>query len=663
MGILKTLNVNGVQYSVTPIVPADSVTLLASAWVGEGDMCSQVVEVPGVTAHTKVDLQPTAEQLAEFHYKVLAFVAENDNGVITVYSIGDKPTRDHTIQITKTEVEGTGRIRGNTVGTTMPRPDWNQTDPTKADYILNKPDEGPAIVCEESGSIISLNDSANRLLKEFNLYGKTTQNGTPSLDAPSSFVVAGKSKNIFGGDALADKLVEVASATKNETAGTVTYYSGYISEKRIFDAPDQSKRYTVILYGKNTTATTPRVNLCWRYSDGTSDVFNFKTAGELSYCVVTSSASKKVVGLVGYNNVGSVILHYDKCGIFEGVVTEADFEPHPSRISVTVRGKNLIPDRWVLGTLGSSGGNVVNVTHATSYRVRDILLAPGTYTVSGPGTAYFYAYDASGKINTSITKTSGVATPYTFTISDECYVGVIGGSASRYTYQIEEGTKATAYEPYYNTSITMLTPNGLSSVPSPSGNYTDENGQKLLCDVVDFTKGIKYSRIRDFTTKDIPVSRVSTVERVGSTVRCWIYINPETSGLSSMYAKDAFMCDKLGYNSSYYADKLGAMGGKDMGYPNSFVLWLPPEAGTTPEEVAAYLTANPIRLLIADAKATEEALSEEELAWYASLHTCNTHTIVSNDAGAGMKLKYVADTKAYIDNKFNELATALVNNT
>ncbi len=32
------------------------------------------------------------------------------------------------------------KIRGNTVGTTMPRPDWNQTDPTKANYILNKPD-------------------------------------------------------------------------------------------------------------------------------------------------------------------------------------------------------------------------------------------------------------------------------------------------------------------------------------------------------------------------------------------------------------------------------------------------------------------------------------------------------------------------------------------
>lgn len=139
MANLKTLTINGTTYKVASVVPADSVTLLADAWEGEGEVYSQVVEVPGVTVHTKVDLQPTAEQLAEFHYKILAFVAENDGGVVTVYSVGDKPDGDHTVQITKTEVERTGKIRGNTVGTTMPRPDWNQTDPTKADYIKNKP--------------------------------------------------------------------------------------------------------------------------------------------------------------------------------------------------------------------------------------------------------------------------------------------------------------------------------------------------------------------------------------------------------------------------------------------------------------------------------------------------------------------------------------------
>lgn len=139
MSTMKTLTINGVKYDVTPVVPANSVTLLERAWVDEGERHSQVVEIPGVTPSTKVDLQPTAEQLVEFHDKILAFVAENDGGVVTVYAIGHRPTGDHTIQTTLTEVEGTGKIRGNTVGTTMPNPDWNQTDPAKADYIKNKP--------------------------------------------------------------------------------------------------------------------------------------------------------------------------------------------------------------------------------------------------------------------------------------------------------------------------------------------------------------------------------------------------------------------------------------------------------------------------------------------------------------------------------------------
>lgn len=35
------------------------------------------------------------------------------------------------------------KIKGNTVGTPMLRPDWNQTDPKKSDYIYNKPDVQP----------------------------------------------------------------------------------------------------------------------------------------------------------------------------------------------------------------------------------------------------------------------------------------------------------------------------------------------------------------------------------------------------------------------------------------------------------------------------------------------------------------------------------------
>lgn len=66
----------------------------------------QVVEVDGVviTPYSKVDMQLNSEQVAIFYEKDLAFVTENDNGVVTVYCIGQIPENDYTIQVTVTEV-------------------------------------------------------------------------------------------------------------------------------------------------------------------------------------------------------------------------------------------------------------------------------------------------------------------------------------------------------------------------------------------------------------------------------------------------------------------------------------------------------------------------------------------------------------------------------
>ena len=82
-----------------------SITLLASAWTGSNSLYSQVVNIDGVTGYSKVDLLPSVEQLAIFHNKDVAFVTENDDGVVTVYAIGDKPTLDYTMQVSITEVE------------------------------------------------------------------------------------------------------------------------------------------------------------------------------------------------------------------------------------------------------------------------------------------------------------------------------------------------------------------------------------------------------------------------------------------------------------------------------------------------------------------------------------------------------------------------------
>ena len=62
------------------------------------------MDIPGVTEYSKVDITPSAEQLAVFRNMDLALVAENEGGVVTVYAIGQKLTNDYTMQVLITEV-------------------------------------------------------------------------------------------------------------------------------------------------------------------------------------------------------------------------------------------------------------------------------------------------------------------------------------------------------------------------------------------------------------------------------------------------------------------------------------------------------------------------------------------------------------------------------
>lgn len=85
-----------------------SITLYADRWQKstEENMWYQVVVVANatITDYSKIDLQPSPEQLCVFHEKDLAFVTENEDSVVTVYCIGQQPTNDYTIQATVMEV-------------------------------------------------------------------------------------------------------------------------------------------------------------------------------------------------------------------------------------------------------------------------------------------------------------------------------------------------------------------------------------------------------------------------------------------------------------------------------------------------------------------------------------------------------------------------------
>ena len=90
--------------STKPAARIAEVVLKATAWTGSDKLHSQVVTLDGITEFSQVDIKPSAEQLADFHEIDLAFSTENDGGIVTVYAIGDKPTRDYTIEVSITEV-------------------------------------------------------------------------------------------------------------------------------------------------------------------------------------------------------------------------------------------------------------------------------------------------------------------------------------------------------------------------------------------------------------------------------------------------------------------------------------------------------------------------------------------------------------------------------
>ena len=100
----KKIQILGSLGSTIPTARIDYVNLFASAWVGERSPYSQVVEIEGVTENSQVDLTPSIEQLVIFYEKDLGFVTENEDGVVTVYAIGQKPENDYSIQVTITEV-------------------------------------------------------------------------------------------------------------------------------------------------------------------------------------------------------------------------------------------------------------------------------------------------------------------------------------------------------------------------------------------------------------------------------------------------------------------------------------------------------------------------------------------------------------------------------
>lgn len=211
------------------------------------------------------------------------------------------------------------------------------------------------------------------------------------------------------------------------------------------------------------------------------------------------------------------------------------------------------------------------------------------------------------------------------------------------------------YEPYKEIqNLTVSVPNHLCGIPVTSGgNYTDENGQQWVCDEVDFEKGVYVQRVGSRTLNGSEDWSTGTCATSG--MSRYVIISEKTTNKKILKNCSHFQSV---YGSAYSATKDGLYYGYELFI---FDFAISTEKATDMSSWKNLLNRNPVEVHWQLTEPIETALTIEQLATYVALHTNYPNTSVFNDGGAGMEVKYVADTKLYIDKKFADLATALVN--
>lgn len=97
-----------------------NLTFRTSGWLGEEGLYSQAFYVYGITDRSQVNIALDVEQYQELSSEGVTLMTENTNGNVLLYAIGNKPSKDYTLQLIIEEVdtdEDLTRINGYVVST------------------------------------------------------------------------------------------------------------------------------------------------------------------------------------------------------------------------------------------------------------------------------------------------------------------------------------------------------------------------------------------------------------------------------------------------------------------------------------------------------------------------------------------------------------------
>ena len=175
-----------------------------------------------------------------------------------------------------------------------------------------------------------------------------------------------------------------------------------------------------------------------------------------------------------------------------------------------------------------------------------------------------------------------------------------------------------------NNSQTLQTPNALPGIPVTSGgNYTDENGQRWVCDEMDLARGVYVQRVTKF--------------KLTSSMR-WTKIGNKVDRY--FYTFDGI--DAAGTFCTHFSAAINGetVGGIATSSSNIIGFAYAEKGTTTVSDFEQFLNENDVFVYTALAAPVETALSAAEIAAYKALTTYAPTTVISASGVSGLAATY-----------------------
>lgn len=525
-----------------------------------------------------------------------------------------------------------------------------------------------AIICSAQGEIITVSDSSDDYLRGLKVFGKTTQVTTTGKNLLPPFTMGIAISTTNGSEYESSRNAVTDYIPVDFNANSRYCLSGLLNTLYSFVAAYNANHEFL---GRSSASAYDNLVLMPTYFSGGTAV----GTGDIAYLRVSiyensptvSGSINDIINMHAQLEVGNVATEYEPYS--GGVASPSPEWPQPlnsvENPTVDIFGKNLLNSDLLVG------GNFVKnndgtytftkVENSGTSATCPLNLPAGDYVMSwGEVKRTCESYRVYINYADGTTQLTGLTNLGTNRLQISTDAGIqdirlsLASNVTTDSYvifdwlQIEAGTEATDYEPYKDRKSLAIA-HTLPGIPVTSGgNYTDSEGQQWICDEVDLERGVYIQRIARLL--------LNGSENWG------LYDYQSTySGFSLHNALDEIHSRSPGMSNQFHNFKQSVDDGIWVGVGNMSLYAISKEWYAKGLDAwKAHLSESPLEVIHPRITPIETPLTADEIAAFKALKSHYPNTTVLNDSGAGMLVRYNADTETWIKNLIDEKIAAAV---